>query len=191
MAKIKYKACENKKTGTHSFFAQPIYSGTLTMKELCKEAFDGKAIEESTAKAAIEEFMKTVQRNLLKGFRCQIGEDFLTVYPNLQLSVKDKQENGQTVVATADMLKANNAISRPGCTVHPKYSKEFAQGVQWQKVDGNGTPVEEADITQGNENISGGESPSVGNLEPTQGDQTGGGSNGSGSGGNDYAGDMN
>lgn len=191
MAKIKYKACENKKTGTHSFFAQPIYSGTLTMKELCKEAFDGKAIEESTAKAAIEEFMKAVQRNLLKGFRCQIGEDFLTVYPNLQLSVKDKEVNGQTVVATADMLKATNAVSRLGCTVHPKYSKEFANGVQWQKVDGNGMPVDEDDITQGNENLSGGEPSQSGNLEPNQGEQGGGaGDNTDGNGGGDF-GDMN
>lgn len=176
MSKIKYKACENKKTGTHSFFAQPVYNGTLTMKELCKEAFDGKAIEESTAKAAIEEFMKAVQRNLLKGFRCQIGEDFLTVYPNLQLSVKDKEVNGQQVVATADMLKATNAVSRLGCTVHPKFSKSFAMSVQWQKVDGNGTPVDEDDITQGNENLSGHEPSS----ELNQGGSTGTGSDNTG-----------
>lgn len=182
MAKIKYKACENKKTGTHSFFGQPIWSGTLTMKELCKEAFDGKAIEESTAKAAIEEFMKAVQRNLLKGFRCQIGEDFLTVYPNLQLSVKDKVVDGQTVVATADMLKANNAVSRLGCTVHAKYSKEFANGVQWQKVDGNGTPVEEDDITQGNENVSGNEPSQPGTID--NGGNNDNGVNGGGDNGN-------
>ena len=33
--------------------------------------------------------MKAVKRNVLKGFRCQLGDNFLTVYPNIQLSVKD------------------------------------------------------------------------------------------------------
>ena len=37
------------------------------------------------------EFMKAVKRNVLKGFRCQLGDNFLTVYPNLQLSVKDTE----------------------------------------------------------------------------------------------------
>lgn len=156
MAKIRYQARENKKTGTHSFYAQPVFAGTLTMVELCHEAFDGKAIEESTAKAAIEEFMKAVQRNVLKGFRCQIGEKFLTVYPNLQLSVKDREENGKKVVATAEMLSAANATSRLGCTVHPKFTQTFASEVSWQKVDAQGNPIEDEDITQGNENVSGG-----------------------------------
>ena len=161
MAKVKYYAKENRKTGTHSFFAQPVFNGTLTMEELCHEAFDGKAIEESTAKAAIEEFMKAVQRNVLKGFRCQIGREFLTVYPNLQASVKDKVVDGETVVATADMLTAANGRSRLGCTVHNKFSQKFASEVSWQKVDASGSPVEEQeDITQGNENVNGGGEPS-------------------------------
>lgn len=158
MAKIKYQAKENKKTGTHSFYAAPVFNGTLSMKELCDEAFDGKSIEPSVAKAAIEEFMKAVQRNVLKGFRCQIGTDFLTVYPNLQLSVKDHEdpETHQTVVATADMLNASNGRSRLGCTVNPKFSRQFADEVSWQKANENGEVIDESeDITQGNENAGG------------------------------------
>ena len=49
---------------------------------------DGKSVEPSIAKACVTEFMKAVKRNVLKGFRCQLGDNFLTVYPNLQLSVK-------------------------------------------------------------------------------------------------------
>ena len=89
MAKVKYYAKENSSIGTHSFYAVPIPNGTLTFDELLDEAMDGKSVEPSIAKACVTEFMKAVKRNVLKGFRCQLGDNFLTVYPNIQLSVKD------------------------------------------------------------------------------------------------------
>lgn len=151
MAKIKYQAKENTKVGTHSFYASPVFAGTLTTDELLDEALDGKSIEPSIAKAAITEYMKAVQRNVMKGFRCQLGEQFLTIYPNLQLSVKDEVKNGVTTVATSEMLNAANGKSRLGCTVSPKFSAEFANSVNWQKVDGNGAEVTEGDITDDDE----------------------------------------
>ena len=135
MAKIKYYAAENKTVGTHSFYAVPVPNGTLTFDELVEEAMDGKSIEPSIARACVTEFMKAVKRNVLKGFRCNLGDNFLTVYPNIQLSVKDREENGQTIPATADMLTAANAKSRLGCTVASKFSREFADSVSWKKVD--------------------------------------------------------
>jgi len=33
-------------------------------------------------KAALAEYMKTVQANVLKGFHVPVGEQFITVYPN-------------------------------------------------------------------------------------------------------------
>ena len=85
MAKVKYYAKENSTIGTHSFYAVPIPNGTLTFDELLEEAMDGKSVEPSIAKTG---FMKAVKRNVLKGFRCQLGDNFLTVYPNIQLSVR-------------------------------------------------------------------------------------------------------
>ena len=73
------------------FYAVPIPNGTLTFDELLDEAMDGKSVEPSIAKACVTEFMKAVKRNVLKGFRCQLGDNFLTVYPNIQLSVKDTE----------------------------------------------------------------------------------------------------
>ena len=96
MAKVKYYAKENSSIGTHSFYAVPIPNGTLTFDELLDEAMDGKSVEPSIAKACVTEFMKAVKRNVLKGFRCQLGDNFLTVYPNIQLSVKDTEEPGDS-----------------------------------------------------------------------------------------------
>ena len=44
--------------------------------KICKmdEAMDGKSVEPSIAKACVTEFMKAVKRNVLKGFRCQLGD---------------------------------------------------------------------------------------------------------------------
>ena len=137
MAKVKYYAKENTKVGTHSFYAVPIPNGTLTFDELCREACENTSIEVSLMKAAVTEYMKVVQRNVLKGFRTPVGEQFITVYPNLNVSVKDQKDSDGNVTkaATARMLSAANGKSRLGATVSVSFSREFAQSVQWQKVD--------------------------------------------------------
>ena len=54
-------------------------------------------------------------------------KNFLTVYPNLQLSVKDTEDpkTHEPIVATAEMLNAANGKSRLGCTVAAKLAFPF------------------------------------------------------------------
>lgn len=166
MAKVKYYAKENTKVGTHSFYAVPVPNGTLTFNEVCEEACRNTSIEPSIMKAAVAEYMKTVQANVLKGFRVPVGEQFITVYPNLNASVKDKQ--GNKTVATAKMLTANKGRSRLGASVSIKFSQEFASQVSWQKVDERtGAEIPEEDITDGADDNTGGggTTPSGGELE--------------------------
>jgi len=169
MAKVKYYAKENTKLGTHSFYAVPVPNGTLTFNELCEEACRNTSIEPSIMKAAVSEYMKTVQSNVLKGFRVPVGEQFITVYPNLNVSVKDTKNQDGTVkeVATAKMVTANKGKSRLGASVSIKFSQEFASQVSWQKIDERtGAVVEDEDITDGGDTggeNGGGDSGSGGN----------------------------
>ena len=169
MAKVKYYAKENTKLGTHSFYAVPVPNGTLTFDEVCEEACRNTSVEPSLMKAAVAEYMKAVKANVLKGFRVPVGEQFLTVYPNLNASVKDtKDKDDNVTVATAKMLTANKGKSRLGASVAIKFSQKFANEVSWQKIDERtGMAVEdEEDITDG------GTTPG--------GDDTGGGSGSNG-----------
>ena len=104
-------------------------------------------------KAAVAEYMKAVKSNVLKGFRIPVGEQFITVYPNLNASVKDTKNQDGTIkeVATAKMLTANKGKSRLGASVTIKFSQQFANEVSWQKIDERtGAAVEdEEDITDG------------------------------------------
>lgn len=176
MAKVKYCAKENKNLGTHSFYAVPVFNGKLSFAELCEEACDDNSFSVEEMQGCVSKFMKIVQREVARGFRCEVGNNFLTVYPNLSISVKDytDKKTGELVVATADMVKANNAKARLSCTVNPKYSAKFAQEVSWMKVDAAGSIVEEEDATQGNENVEGG-------TDNTQNTNTGGNTSGGGS----------
>lgn len=151
MAKVKYYAKENTKLGTHSFYAVPVPNGTLSFDEMCEEACENTSIEPSLMRAAVAEYMKAAKRNVLKGFRVALGDQFITIYPNLQASVKDtKDKNGNTVVATARMLTAATAKSRLGATVSIKFSQEFASQVSWQKIDERtGAVIDDEDITDG------------------------------------------
>ena len=131
-------------------------------------------------KAAVAEYMKTVQANVLKDFRVPVGEQFITVYPNLNASVKDTEDKqGNKTVATAKMLTANKGRSRLGASVSIKFfdfkqsgiaerSQEFASQVSWQKVDERtGAEIPEEDITDGADDNTGGggTTPSGGDLE--------------------------
>lgn len=136
MLKLRYAAKENRSFDTHSFYAVPVPFGTVSFDEVCKEACQDLSIEVSIMKAAVTEYMRAVQANLKRGFRVQVGESFITVYPRLDVSVKDKEdEEGNQIVATADMVTANKGKSRLGATVATKFSQEFAKNVSWQKVD--------------------------------------------------------
>ena len=128
-------------------------NGSLSFDEVVEEACRNTSLEPSFVKAAVQEYMKAVKSNVLKGFRVPVGESFLFIYPNIQCSVKDytdKQTN-ELVVATADMVTARNATSRLGCTVATKFSQEFAQNVSWQRTDASGASVEEPDDVTDNE----------------------------------------
>lgn len=158
MSKIKYCALENTKFGKHSFYAKAMPHDTLTFKEMCRDAAKNTTYEESVMEACVREYMRLVQERSTMGFRCPVGDQFLVVYPVLDLSVKDRvdEKTGETIVATAQMLNAANGKSRLGCTVHSKFSKKFADEVTWKKVDAvtGASLEEEEDITQGNDGPS-------------------------------------
>ena len=86
-------------------------------------------------------------------------KNFLPVYPNIQLSVKDTEapETHAPIVATAEMLNAANGRSRLGCTVAAKFSRQFSDEVSWQKVDPTAAAAAsgEEDITEGGDNQGG------------------------------------
>ena len=179
MAKVKYTIKENTNTkiGSHSFYAVPVTNGTLDFMEVCEEACENTSIEPSLLRAAVTEYMKAVKRNVLKGFRCAVGEQFIYVYPNLDASLKDKKDaQGNVIeVATIEKFSLAGAKSRLGATVSKKFSAQFAADVSWQRVDASGAVVEEEDITDkgttpvtpdpgtgGNDNPGGGDTPGGG-----------------------------
>lgn len=173
MAKVKYVIKENKKVGTHSLYAVPVPNGTLDFMEVCEEACDNTSIEPSLMRAAVTEYMKAVKRNVLKGFRCAVGEQFIYVYPNLEASLKDKKDAQGNIVEVAKIenFTLAGAKSRLGATVSKKYSAQFAAAVSWQRIDASGAVVEDEDITDG-----GSDTPAPAPENPgTGGDNNGGG----------------
>ena len=169
MAKVKYTLRENKKVGTHSIYALPVPNGTLEFGELCEEACEKTSIEPSLMRAAVAEYMKTVKRNVLKGFRCAVGEQFIYVYPNIEASLKDKKDNEGNVVevATFKNFTLAGAKSRLGATVSKKYSAQFGAEVSWQRVDASGNVVEDEDIVDDGDTPGGGDEPGGDTPAPT------------------------
>ena len=178
--KIKYWARENSKVGTHSFFAQTMPNGTLGFDQACREASENTTVEEDTIRSAVKLYMKVVKKNLLKGFKVDLGEDFLTIEPMLKASVKDTKDEktGEVTVATAKMLRSNMGNSRVGVRVNKAFAFEFANSVEWEKVDPKtGAIIDESDdvVEDPNDPADTGNTGSTGNIDQTGGN-TGGGS---------------
>ena len=179
--KIPYVARENTKVGVHSFYPQPIAKGTFGFDRMCKKAAKNTTIEEHTVRAAVLEDMKVAQEALLEGNRVEIGEQFITLYPNLKGSVKDykDEKTGETVVVTAKDLTASKCKSRVGATVNRYFSDEFERQVSWVKTDKTGAVVDEdEDATETNEEAA------------QNGDNTGGNNGGNGGGNADTGDDL-
>ena len=179
--KIAYYARENAKVGVHSFFPQPTNLKTFGFDRMCKKAAKNTTIEEHTVRAAVTEYMKVAQEALLEGNRVEIGEQFVTLWPNLKGSVKDELNEDGTVkrVVTAKDLTANKCRSRVGATVNSAFSNEFARQVKWVKTDKAGNVIEEEDDTETNEEAA--QQDTGQTTNPTnQGDQPSGGDNGGG-----------
>lgn len=152
MAKIKYQVLDSNIGGIHSTYAKAIATGTLTFDEMCEKACEDSSVEPEIMKAAVARYMKKAQEFLVLGYRIPIGIDFLTLRPVLQCSVKDVLNDDGSVktVATADMVRANNGVSKVGATVSPKFSKLFELKTNWQKVAATGAAIDddEEDATQ-------------------------------------------
>ena len=178
MAKVKYTIKENKKVGTHSFYAVPVPNGTLDFMEVCEEACENTSIEPSLMRAAVAEYMKAVKRNVLKGFRCAVGEQFIYVYPNLEASLKDKKDAQGNIIEVAKIedFTLAGAKSRLGATVSKKYSAQFAADVSWQRVDASGAAIDDDDIIDdGGDTPGGGDTPTPTPDPGTGGDPDNGG----------------
>lgn len=165
-------------TGTHYVAAKSVLAGTLDFQYLCEEACDGNTIKPSEMVNAVSLFVETVKRNLKKGFCCNVGDQFLTVYPKIRCTAVDEKDpvtGAVTHVAEHEEVKASMATCKKSIasTVSSVFSQDFASSVQWQKVKANGELVDDEEDDEENEDIPGGGSG---------GDNTGG--NGGG-GGND------
>jgi uncharacterized membrane protein YgcG len=183
MSKIHYKVVENKAVEPHSFYAIAIATGKLSFEDICEEASDGKNVTPAIMRMCVSEYMKAARRELIRGFRVPLGEDFLTLYPNIRASAKDTTDKeGKTIVATPDKVRVANGLSKIACSVSRQFSAEFARKVEWQRVDEKtGLPVEgDEDITEDADGKKA-DAPSTGGGTSTGGSSTGGGTSTGGS----------
>jgi hypothetical protein len=137
MAKIKYIIIDDTRLGKHVVYAKAKSTGTLTFQEMCEKACEKTSIEESFMEAAVKEYMKKAQELLLMGYRVPLGDNFITLRPVLQCSVTDKEDpvTHEVTVATPDMIRPANGISRVAAAVSQKFSKTFAISANWKRDD--------------------------------------------------------
>lgn len=142
---IQYGVNEGTVNGKHYVAARVKYAGKLSFDALCEEACDGNVIKPSEMKNAVALYLDALKRNVKKGFRCELGDQFLSIYPKISCTSVD-DENTKYVAKKEDVKASRKDCKKSiGATVNVLFSQDFAQNVNWQKVDGNGTPVDDGD----------------------------------------------
>lgn len=176
--KAQWTSQEMKNVGVHGFYGRPVYRGTFDFETFVTEKLQNTTYNPNEVIGAFKVLQKSIIQELSKGYRIDIGENFITLMPNLVLSVKDYEDKeGKTVVATSDMLKTSNIVSRIACSINNKYKKLFEAEVSWERVSKGGDIIED-DATQGNENIDQNEPSSIdtstNTIDPSTNNQPGG-----------------
>ena len=186
--KAQYTAQEfNQKMGVHGYFARPQFRGTIDWRTLCDECLEDTTYNPREVSGGMEIVAKKLINYLKKGFRVELGTDFIILYPNLVLTARDykDEETGKTVVVEPKNLITKRAESRIGCTVNQKYKQTFANTVEWERINKDGESQELDDATQGNENVEDGQPSSIDTSTNTPTTDVSTGDSSSGNGGSD------
>ena len=135
-SKAQYFIKEAVKLAKHCFYMTFRSRGTIDFETLATNALKGSTYRPSEVIGAMRLIKEQAIEYMATGFRVDIGEDFLTIWPNILGTVKDTVDpsTGQTIVADPTKLSAEDAETRVGCTVARKYNKLVSKSIEWEKA---------------------------------------------------------
>lgn len=86
-------------------------------------------MEAHEIRGVMERLASRAQTLLSRGFRVEFGP--VTIFPKLSGTLTDTE----THAATADDLSVVKAKTTLGATVSRKFTRDFAEGCNWQRID--------------------------------------------------------
>ena len=125
--------------------------GVIDFQSLVNQALKGSTYSPREVLGSWDLIKDQALEYMRMGYRVDIGDEFLSIWPNIVGSIKDTIDpsTGKTVTADPSKLRAANAETKISCTVNKKSQKSLANIIEWKKASkkDNGQVVEEEDDT--------------------------------------------
>ena len=143
-----WRASEIRFDGRHGWFAAFQSRGTVDWRTTVQDALEKTTYDPQEFISAFAIVLKQVQKEMARGYRVDIGEDFMTIWPNSKARVLDSIDpsTGQTIVATPDDLKKVEIETKGGCTFYKSFIQTLSAMIKWKKVTGTSVDNQETEI---------------------------------------------
>jgi hypothetical protein len=133
------------------FFMKFTSRGVIDFQTLVNNALKGSTYSPREVLGAWDLIKDQSLEYMRMGYRVDIGDEFLTIWPCIIGSVIERIDpsTGKTIPADPTKLKASNAETKISCTVNKKFVKQLKNVIEWKKASkrDNGQIVEEDDDT--------------------------------------------
>lgn len=128
---IKYKVQYRRSqvSGKHYASLAAVSNGRISLSDLCEDVASKSHMEAHEIRGVMERLASRAQTLLSRGFRVEFGP--VTIFPKLSGTLTDTE----THAATADDLSVVKAKTTLGATVSRKFTRDFAEGCNWQRID--------------------------------------------------------
>lgn len=125
--------------------------GVIDFQSLVTQALKGSTYSPREVLGSWDLIKDQALEYMRMGYRVDIGDEFIAIWPNIVGSVKDTVDpsTGKTIAADPKKLKASVGETKISCSVNKKYQKALSNIIEWKKASKreNGQVVEEEDDT--------------------------------------------
>lgn len=137
MATVKYKQYRNTTAGKPSVYCRVQQHQVLTFDDICRLASANIGASPALIRAHVQAVLDAAYLEVLRGNRVDIGDRFLSLYPQVRCSVTAKvdPDTGKVQWPRPDEVVPTNKQGRLECEVHKHLNKLFRYDVHWERTD--------------------------------------------------------
>lgn len=136
--------------GTFKGYCMRFHSrGTIGFRNTVEKALKGSGYSSDEYIGATRLVQNQILEQASEGYRTDVGDNFITVWPNPIQAVRDSIDPSTGAVKSADptKLKSRTADTKLGVTVAANFLRQLKAKMNWQKINDKGEEVDEQDDT--------------------------------------------
>lgn len=136
MAKVPYAIYKNESAGRPTLYLRCQHHQTLGFDDLCRHVSHVVHLEPAILRGIIETTLNEAYRHCLRGFRVELGDRKLSLYPQVRKSMPAEvdEETGEILWPDTEDFIPQGDDGRLECEVHKRWNQHFRSDVHWERI---------------------------------------------------------